>query len=379
MSAGQAKNGLHNREIRLILQGMFNQKLLEECSNAHGVSGFEGEIRKLMHRELEGCGDRFCTAAGLQVCSRTVSKEAPTVSLIAHMDEVGFMVQGITPDGYLTLVPLGGWWNHTLPAQRVLVLTRTGSKIPGQIATKPPHLLPEAQRKQVMTDDALFIDVGASCQTEVEQLGITPGCPIVPDVCMQALALPHRWMGKAFDNRNGVYCLLEAMKTLCAEQIACNINAIGTVMEEVGTRGARAIPAGMAGDVAIILEGAPADDTPGQSSVCRQGVVGKGVQVRLYDPTHITHPGLADMVLEEARTGGISHQVAVRRTGGTDAAACYTHWQGIPTIVLSTPTRYIHSHNGIIDDRDLCACCDLVCAIVRRVARQQLKAGDFIS
>lgn len=358
---------------------MFNQKLLEECSDAHGVSGFEGEIRKLIRRELSECGEAACTAAGLQICSREVGKEAPTISLIAHMDEVGFMVQGITPDGYLTLVPLGGWWNHTLPSQRVLVMTRTGAKIPGQIATKPPHLLPEAQRRQVMADDALFIDVGASCQAEVEELGIAPGCPVVPDVHMQPLAIPHRWMGKAFDNRNGIYCMMDAMKKLCAENVACNIHAIGTVMEEVGTRGARTIPASMVGDLAIILEGAPADDTPGQSSICRQGVVGKGVQVRLFDPTHITPPALADWVLQVAREANIPHQAAVRRTGGTDAAACYAHWQGIPTIVLSTPTRYIHSHNGIIDDRDLCACSDLVCAIVRRIAAQQLKASFFSS
>lgn len=358
---------------------MFNQKLLEECSNAHGVSGFEGEIRKLIRRELSECGEAGCTAAGLQICSHKVGKEAPTVSLIAHMDEVGFMVQGITPDGYLTLVPLGGWWNHTLPSQRVLVMTRTEAKIPGQIATKPPHLLPEAQRRQVMADDALFIDVGASCQAEVEELGITPGCPVVPDVHMQPLALPHRWMGKAFDNRNGVYCMVEAMKQLCAEKVDCNIHAIGTVMEEVGTRGARAIPASMVGDVAIILEGAPADDTPGQSSICRQGVVGKGVQIRLFDPTHITPPALADWVLQVAQEANIPHQAAVRRTGGTDAAACYAHWQGIPAIVLSTPTRYIHSHNGIIDDRDLCACADLVCAMVRRIAAQQLKSTFFSS
>ncbi len=358
--------------------GMLNRELLEECSNAHGVSGFEGEIRSLVQRELQACGEQVRTAAGLQICRYRAEAGAPVVSLIAHMDEVGFMVQGVTPDGYLTLVPLGGWWNHTLPAQRVLVLTRQGVKIPGQIATKPPHLLPEAQRKQVMTDDALFIDIGASCADEVLQLGIRPGCPVVPDVRMQPLALPHRWMGKAFDNRNGVYCMIEAMKRLAAERVACGVNAIGTVMEEVGTRGARAISAEWVGDVAIILEGAPADDTPGQSSVCRQGVPGQGVQIRLFDPTHITPPALADLVQEVACACGIPHQVAVRRTGGTDAAACYAHWQGIPAIVLSAPTRYIHSHNGIIDDRDLCACVDLVCALVRQIAARGLKAIDFV-
>lgn len=349
---------------------MFNRSLLERLSNAHGVSGFEGEVRSILREQLGACCDCSCTRAGVQVCRYRAAADAPTLSLIAHMDEVGFMVQGITHDGYLAIVPLGGWWNHTLPAQRVTVRTRNGAVVPGQIATKPPHLLPESQRRQIMGDDALFVDVGASSEAEVGELGITPGCPVVPDVTMQPLALPHRWMGKAFDNRAGVFCMTEAVKRLSAERVNCNVHAIGTVMEEVGTRGARTLTPELVGDVAIILEGAPADDTPGQGASCRQGVPGKGVQVRLFDPTHLTPPALADFVCAAAQDEGIAYQPAVRRTGGTDAAAAYSNWYGIPAIVLSTPTRYIHSHNGILDDRDLTACTDLVCAVARRLAEQ---------
>jgi endoglucanase len=133
------------------------------------------------------------------------------------------------------------------------------------------------------------------------------------------------------------------------------------------------------GPLADTFDYIDADDTFGQSGVCRQGKLGNGVQIRLYDPTNITPPALADFVLDVAAKNGITHQPTVRRTGGTDAAASYPNWQGTPAIVFGVPTRYIHSHNGIIDDRDLCACCDLVCAIVRKVAAQQLKAEDFVS
>lgn len=344
---------------------MFNRNLLERCSNACAISGFEGEIRAIFRRELSSCGTITGSVSGNIMCEK--KGPGPTVALIAHMDEIGFMVQGITEDGFLLLVPLGGWWNHTLPSQRVLVQTRDGRRIPGQIGTKPPHHLPETQRSQVLPNDALFIDIGASCRDEVEQLGITIGCAVVPDVSLQALEIPHRWMGKAFDNRAGVYCMIKAMRRLAQEELSCSVRAIGTVQEEVGTRGARALTQEMVPDLAIILEGPPADDTFGQSGICRQGVLGKGVQVRLYDPTNITPPALADFVLNIAAEENIPCQPTVRRTGGTDAAASYPNWAGTPAIVLGVPTRYIHSHNGILDDRDLEACVRLTCAVVRNI------------
>lgn len=343
---------------------MFDRVLLERCSNACAVSGFEGEMRALVRHELQGCGVISSAVSGNMMCERKA--DGPAVALVAHLDEIGFMVQGVTEDGFLLLVPLGGWWNHTLPSQRVLVLTRDGRRIPGQIGTRPPHLLPEAQRRQVMPDDALFVDVGASCREEAAALGIRPGCVVAPDVRMQPLAVPHRWMGKAFDNRAGVYCMIEAMKWLSTQQLGCTVRAIGTVQEEVGTRGARALPPEWVPDLAIILEGPPADDTLGQDRLCRMGELGKGVQVRLYDPTNITPPALADYVLDVAQQEGIACQPAVRRTGGTDAAASYPNWHGTPSIVLGVPTRYIHSHNGILDDRDLESCVRLACALVRR-------------
>jgi endoglucanase len=346
---------------------MLNRDLLESCSNAAGVSGFEGDVREIIASELGDICDITETVAGNLVCRMKGSEGGPVVALLAHMDEIGFMVQGITPCGALLIVPLGGWWNHTLPSQRVLVHTRDGRRIPGQIGTKPPHLLPESQRRQVMDNEALFVDIGASCADEVAACGIRIGCAVTPDVQLQQLEVPHRWMGKAFDNRAGVYCMIEVMRRLAGEELDCTLEAIGTVQEEVGTRGARALE--QTPDLAIVLEGPPADDTYGQNGVCRQGVLGKGVQVRLYDPTNITPPALADMVLELAEQGGIACQPTVRRTGGTDAAASYPHWYGCPAIVFGVPVRYIHSHNGILDDRDLEACIELTCALVRNVSK----------
>ncbi len=343
---------------------------LSMYSNARAISGFEDEVRDLLEQELKGCGSIHREACGNIVCERDDDYAAsPGVALVAHMDEIGFLVQGITPDGFLTIVPIGGWWNHTLPSQRVLVQPRAArgkNWIPGQICTLPPHLLPESQRSQVMPTDALAVDIGASCAKDVLALGIRVGCPIVPDVIMQSLAFEHRYMGKAFDNRIGVCCMAEVMRRLAEEEaeLPYAVAAVGTVQEELGTRGARALE--YKAKLHIILEGPPADDSLGQSGTCRQGVLGGGVQIRLFDPTHLTPPELADWVQRVAEEEGIAHQVTVRRSGGTDAAASYTNWGGRPAIVLGVPVRYIHSHNGIFDERDAAACVELCLALVKR-------------
>ncbi len=359
---------------------MLNESLLARCSNSHGVSGFESELRQLIRTELASYATLQSYPSGNLLASLSSDSRAPHVMISAHMDEIGFMVQSVTPDGYLLIAPLGGWWNHTLPSQRMIVQATDGSKHLGVVGSKPPHLLPEAQRSQVLSNESLCIDIGASSASEVAALHIMAGCVVAPDATLTSLSIPHRWMGKAFDNRIGVYTLIEVVKQLSEENatspLPCRLTAAATVQEELGTRGARALDTTQLPDVMIVLEGPPADDTMGMPHQGRTGELGKGVQVRLYDPTHVTHPALAALVREIAEAENIPVQWAVRRTGGTDAAASYSNWQGIPSIVLGVPVRYIHSHQGILDERDVIAMQTLCIALIRALDAQ--KVASFI-
>ncbi len=357
---------------------MLNKSLLARCSNTHGVSGFESEVRQIIRDELSPSCQLKGYPSGNLIATLDSTQEKPHVMISAHMDEIGFMVQSVTPDGYLLIVPLGGWWNHTLPSQRMIVQAADGSKHLGVVGSKPPHLLPEAQRSQVLSNESLCIDIGASSASEVAELHIMAGCVVAPDATLTPLTIPHRWMGKAFDNRIGVYTLIEVMKQIAEENangaaaIPCRLSAAATVQEELGTRGARALATEQLPDVMIVLEGPPADDTMGMPGQGRTGELGKGVQVRLYDPTHVTHPALAQLVRDIAAQENIPVQWAVRRTGGTDAAASYSNWQGIPSIVLGVPVRYIHSHQGILDERDVIAMQQLTCALIRALDAQKV-------
>jgi endoglucanase len=341
--------------------------LLKELTEAHSVPGHEDEVRAIFCDELGGLGEISADRSGSVFC--TLPGDGPRVMITGHMDEVGFMVQNITPDGFIQFLPLGGWWEHNLLSQRVEIFTRGGAKIPGVIASKPPHFLGANQRREVMAIEHMFIDVGAASRSEVENvLGISLGDPVAPWVPFTALGVEDRFMAKAFDNRVGMAAAIQAGQLLAADGGTPNqLILCGTVQEEVGTRGARTAANHARPDVVIVLEGPPADDIPGFHRVECQGRLGGGVQIRMFDPSAIGNPRLAHFAIEAAREAGIPHQVAVRRSGGTDAGAFHLANEGIPCVVLGTPARYIHSHNAIIDLNDQLALVALTIELARRL------------
>lgn len=350
-------------------------ELLRELTNAEGAPGFEDEVRAVFAGQLEGVGEISTDGMGSVFCEVSHDASGPRVLLAGHMDEVAFRVQNISPDGFIQFVALGGWWPHTLLAQRVVVRTRQGQKILGVITSKPPHFLPESERSKVLPIEAMFIDVGATSRDDLEKnYGITMGDPIVPLSSFTPMHDQDMFMAKAFDNRVGMAGTIQATKILAQKGHLNTLVACGTVQEEVGVRGATTAAVKAKPDVAIVLEGTPADDTPGFSMVSSQGAVGKGVQIRLQDPTAIMNPALVDLTVAVAKENQIPHQLAVRTSGGTDARAFHLSGIGVPTIVLGVPSRYIHSHNSMINVRDYLAMLELSVALVERLDQSEVDA-----
>lgn len=360
-------HGLHES---LFLSRLFQMKdkaisLLKQLTEAHSVPGYEDEVRDIFVKELANCGSFSTDKMGGVYCQRG---EGPKVLLAGHMDEVGFRVQNITPDGFLKILPLGGWWSHTLLSQRVSVKTQSGAKVLGVVSSRPPHFLPEAERSKVMDVGALFIDIGAESRVEVESdFGIRLGDPIAPAVDFTAMQKKDHYMAKAFDNRVGMACAVQTAQELAGESLPNTFISGGTVQEEVGLRGAAAAAHKVQPDVVIVLEGPPADDAPGLPRCESQGCLGGGVQIRLQDPSAIMNPRLVALVVETAEREGIRYQLTVRTSGGTDAGTFNKANEGIPTVVLGTPARYIHSHNGVINLNDYIEMVKLSKALIRRL------------
>ncbi|WP_193212457.1 M20/M25/M40 family metallo-hydrolase [Luteolibacter marinus] len=340
--------------------------LLQELTEAHSVPGHEDEVRAIFVDELGECGELTTDRSGGVFCE--FDGEGPRVVVAGHMDEVGFLVQNITQDGFLQFVTVGGWWEHVLLSQRVEVRTRSGDKIIGVVTSRPPHFLTPEQRRMVISLDQMFIDIGASSRTEAEQeFGVALGDPIAPWSPFTLMKREDWYMAKAFDNRVGMAGAIQAGQILAGQDLPNRLIVGGTVQEEVGLRGARTAAFHTRPDVAIILEGPPADDTPGFNRADSQGRIGGGVQIRRFDPSAIMNPRLADLTIQTAIDEGIPHQVTVRRGGGTDAGSFHLAGEGVPSIVLGVPARYIHSHNSVIDVNDYLHMVSLAEALVRRL------------
>ena len=339
-------------------------ELLRRLSLAAGPPGTEDEVRGIVRQVLAGVGPMRHDRLGSLTCELRGSADAPRVMLDSHLDEVAFMTQSVSSEGLLAIVALGGWWGHVVLGQRVEVMTEDG-RVPGVIGSKPPHFLTAEDRTRVIPVDAMFIDVGASTAKQVAELGIRVGDPIVPAAPFVEMAVEGVVSGKAFDNRAGVALMCEALLDLAERDHPNTVVGVAAVQEELGGRGARVASELVACDVAVVLECAPADDLPGRSE--RQGALGHGPQLRYLDPTAISNRRLVRFVRELADAEGIGIQVAVRRSGGTDAAQIQRSHHGVPTVVIAVPARYIHSHAALLDLADYRAARALVVAIVARL------------
>jgi len=159
--------------------------------------------------------------------------------------------------------------------------------------------------------------------------------------------------------------MCEALLELDAMPHPNTVVGVGAVQEEVGCRGAATASELSRPDVGLVLEGTPADDIPRMNE--RQAVLGEGPQIRLYDPTAISNRRLVRLVEDIAREKDIAIQLAVRRSGGTDAKSIHLHHSGVPTVVIGVPSRYIHSHVSLIHEADYHASKALVLAVVHRL------------
>ncbi len=344
-------------------------ELLQKFSDCFGPPGGEGPVAQLLEQYLQF----FCQLRrdGLgSVLAEKAGNPGPRVMLAAHLDEIGFMVQGVTAQGYLRLQALGGWEPSSLPGQRLIIQTGGGLR-EGVVAATPVHFKKE-KKKELKVED-LLVDIGAADAAAVQAMGVGLGDLAVPRSGFARLN-DTIMVNKAWDDRVGVAAMVAVLQRFQDRPHPNTIIGAGTVQEEVGSRGATTAVEAAKPDIAIVLEGPPADDLPGISPDLPQGALGKGVQIRLYDPTIIVPQKFWRWVVELAGQRQIPHQLAVRRSGATDARAIHVAHGGIPTIVLGVPVRYAHSAAGLIHQDDFIAMVELTAAIVEELDEARLAA-----
>ncbi len=352
-------------------------KLLQTLVDSFGPSGFERETSALVAEAMRPIADEITIdKLGSVQFIKKGSADKPRILFAGHVDEVGFIVSGITKDGFLKVNPLGGWWSQVVLAQKVIVRTRKNDRYFGVFGAKPPHILKPDERKKVVELDEMFIDVGASSEDDIKEMGIQVGDPIVPDSSFQLIRDDRLAAAKAFDDRLGAFIAMEVIYQLKTEKIDHPNTVIGaaTVQEEVGLRGARTTAHLIQPDVGFALEVDLAGDMPGIKPEQAATKLGKGPAICTMDRSMIPNQPLLNFVIQTAKKEKIPYQLSQMYGGGTDAGVIHIDRTGCPSLVIGVPTRHIHSHVGILNLDDVEKTIDLLVAVVKGLDKKVVKS-----
>ena len=338
--------------------------LLRDLLVAPGPSGHEEEPSRVWRDAASSFAEVTSDTLGTSFARVRGGGGAPTLAIVGHVDEIGIAVTNIDENGLLSFVTIGGISPEALHGQRFELLTGDGRRVPAAVGRRRVYPSQARERPRLELAD-LHLDIGAKSRDEAEELvrvgdaGVWAGAPV---------ELPNgRLLSKGLDNRLGAYIALEAARRIKEQGGAQgDVVAVAAVQEEIGTYGARAAAFGLDPGVALVVDVTPATDVPG-GDARRAGPIdlGSGAMIA-RGPT--LNKKVSDLLSDVAEAGGIAHAFEVySRTTQTDADEFHLARAGVPTGLLSIPTRYIHSPNEICDLADVEAVIQLIVAFAGRL------------
>lgn len=347
----------------------YTEILLQEITDAFGPSGYENAARDVMAKYMKDYATLSYDKLGSLIGEKKGKSDSPRVAVAGHLDEIGFMVREITPEGFIKFLPLGGWWGHVALAQRVWIV---GSKGPvlGVVGSTPPHLLEQKEREKVLKISDMFIDVGTMEKYDItKKLGINVGDPIIPDSKFTIMNHNKMYMAKAFDNRVCCAMVVEIMKYFNKVTHPNKLFGVGTVQEEVGLRGAFTAAYATNPDVAIALDVNTARD-PNDDGYRKAEKLGAGPGIIVYDAGMIPNQRLRKLFIDTAKAKKIPFHLGSLEKGATDGHSFHLSRSGVPTIYIGLATRYIHSHNSIIYRKDYDNMVKLTIEVIKKLDKK---------
>ena len=346
--------------------------LIRELSLAFGPSGCEDAVRELIMEQIQGDCDGYTVdkvgnlIAIIRGRGLDYNPDAPRCLMLAsHMDEVGFMVNDITEEGYLKFATVGGIDQRVLCGRHVQI-GDDKRRVHGVIASKAIHLQNAEERTKATPVQKMYMDIGAKDQEDAKKY-VSVGDYATFDSDFVTFGKDGGMMkGKALDDRAGCAMLIEIMRDLHANpcDLPFDVCFAFTCCEEVGISGAHVAAFGVSPDTAIILEATAVNDLPGagRNAVSKQG---EGGTLSLVDNGTIYDMGFIEFARQTAERCELKCQIKQAVTGSTDAAHIQRSLTGVRVLGLSLPTRYIHSASNVARFEDFEQTHKLVTAMLR--------------
>lgn len=329
---------------------MINLELLKRYCSATGVSGFEENVTDIFLRETSGCSDvQETDPLGNAYAWISCCNDSSPVMIEAHCDEIGFQVIHISEPGLLYVRRNGGVDEQCLPGSIVTVQTASGGYIEGVIGKKPIHLMSQDDRRRTAEIHQLWVDTGLAPETVKQEVSI--GAPVV--LYPNFRKLGSHIVSKALDNRVGLFVISEVIKNLYGKPLSRNICAVATTQEELGSRGAVVAAHKCRPKVAITVDLDFATDLPDMSAN-RYGNICLGKGVILPFNADVS-PNIFKKMVDICESNGIPFQKSARphSTGGTNISRIQLSRDGIETMSLGIPCRYMHTPVEMCDIEDI--------------------------
>lgn len=319
-------------------------------------SGYEEKIQSVVREYAKGFADKITTDVhGNVIAAR--NPDAPfRVMFSGHCDQLGVIVNYIDSDGFVYILPLGGWDPQTLVGVHVTIWAKKGP-VEGVIGRKAIHLLTEDERKRVPKITDLWVDIGAKSKEEAEEVLRVGDCGTIPLEYRELLN--ERISAPATDDKAGVWVVMEALRRIDPSKLKVGVFAVSTVQEEVGLRGAKTSCYGIDPQVGIAVDVTHATDCPtidkkvsGDVKLGGGPAIGKGPNMNMR---------LVDQLLDVAEANNIDYQLcAENRITGTDAAMLQVSRAGLAAGLISIPNRYMHTPVEIVSWEDMDAAANLL-------------------
>jgi len=213
----------------------------------------------------------------------------------------------------------------------------------------------------------MFIDIGCTSKEEAERK-VEVGDVVIFEP-NSGILNGKFYYGKAIDNRVGCFALIKIMEKL---KVDAEVYAVATTQEEVGLKGARTSAFKIDPDYAIAIDTNVAGDTPQITERESSLKLGQGVAITIIEASGrglIVNEKIKNILVDTAKSNNIKYQIDVIDGGMTDGAIIHMSREGVPSGVLTVPTRYIHSPTGVFHIDDLDAAVELAVKAVENLAK----------
>ncbi|MFC2160745.1 M42 family metallopeptidase [Acidobacteriota bacterium] len=333
--------------------------LLKELILIPGVSGAEEKVADFIQASLPETVE--VKRDDMNNVWFTLGEGHPHLLFLAHTDELGFIVESITPNGTLKVRGIGGFFPLMYEGHSVVVHTKH-RPVEGIVSPRENYMQRDAQSLEFSTQ-LLEVYLGVSNEEEVLKLGIAEGDPIT--IRKEIVELSDNILAsRAIDDRAGCAALLAAALRIDWTKFKGKMKSVTfawDVQEEIGLNGASRLAEIMDVDYVFPVDTFVSSDGPFDSKRYAHIPLGSGAVVRAVDTSNIAPQIEFKKVMDIARQNNIPAFLGNTR-GGNDGSVFVS--KGTVDIPLSWPGTYSHSFIEKIHSHDLDALVDLIMALV---------------